>query len=65
MQFINSRYQLYYCRCLVTLAWVEGTNQLSRSGGGGTVLAAYVSVGTTSLECSGVVVTCFCRQPLQ
>jgi hypothetical protein len=33
--------------------------------GGGAVLAAYVSVGTTSLECSGVVVTGFCRPSLQ
>jgi hypothetical protein len=40
-----------YCRCLVTLAVVEGSYHLSRSGGGA-VLSAYVSVGTTSLECS-------------
>jgi hypothetical protein len=33
------------------LAVVEGSYQLLR-GGGGAVLAAYVSVGTSSLECS-------------
>jgi hypothetical protein len=27
----------YYCRCLVTLAVVEGSYHLSRSGGGGSL----------------------------
>jgi hypothetical protein len=35
-----------YCQCLVTLAVVEGSYYLSRSGG-----SSLVSVGTTSLEC--------------
>jgi hypothetical protein len=55
--FVNtSRY--YWC--LVTSAVVEGSYHLSRSEGGGAVLAAYVSVGTTSLE-SWSVVRCIVR----
>jgi hypothetical protein len=47
---ISDRWGMY-CRYLVTLAVVEGSYHLSRSGGGGgAVLAAYVSGGTTSLE---------------
>jgi hypothetical protein len=48
----KSFYGRMYCRCLVTLVVVEWPYHLSRRGGGGAVIAAYVSVGTTSLDCS-------------
>jgi hypothetical protein len=46
-QVLNGTVTSRYCWCLVTLAVVEGSYHLSRSGG-----SSLVSVGTTSLECS-------------